>query len=154
MDTGKYSGAAAGGEQGFALDPTLAKDTAEVTRLELCRVLLMRDARYPWLILVPERPGLVELRDLSRDDRLRLSDETDRAAEALLRLYDPEKINVGALGNVVRQLHVHVVARDRDDPAWPGPVWGHSPPVPYEQAALEARIAEIAGAIPRTRTRL
>lgn len=130
---------------GFVLDPVLAKDTAEIGSLALCRVLLMRDARYAWLILVPARPGLVEIGDLGQADRHLLSDETDRAAAALARLYAPEKINIGALGNVVRQLHVHVVARTTDDPAWPGPVWGHSPAVDYAPDAMAARCREIAG---------
>jgi len=131
----------------FALDPILANDTTAVTTLPLCRVLLMRDARYPWLILVPARDGLEEISDLGRDDRTMLMDEIERAASALTRLYAPTKINVGALGNVVRQLHVHVVARSEGDPAWPGPVWGHSPAEPYGDDALDARIREIADAL-------
>ena len=131
----------------FELDPTLAKDTAEVASLPLSRVLLLRDARYPWLVLVPAKPGLVEISDLAREDRIRLSDETERAAAVLTQLYRPEKINIGALGNVVRQLHVHIVARNSGDPAWPGPVWGHSPAEPYEPEKLAARIREIAAAL-------
>lgn len=128
----------------FELDHRLAADTVEVTSLELSRVLLMRDARYPWLILVPQQPGLVEIGDLSREERLRLSDETDLAARVLTGLYAPDKINIGALGNVVAQLHVHVVARNAGDPAWPGPVWGHSPAQAYPPDALNKRLEEIA----------
>ncbi len=131
----------------FALDPVLAGDTETVADLDLSRVLLMRDCRYPWLILVPRNPGLVEIGDLSREDRIALSDETDRAAGALTRLYTPDKINIAAIGNIVRQLHVHVVARTAGDPSWPGPVWGHSPAEPYAGDALAARIAEIADAL-------
>ena len=131
----------------FELDPTLAKDTVEITRLRLSAVLLMRYSRYPWLVLVPTLPELVEIGDLDRTDRIALSDETDRAASVLAKLYGPEKINIGALGNIVRQLHVHVVARSTDDPAWPGPVWGHSPPVDYAAGELERRVSEIAAAI-------
>lgn len=131
----------------FALDPVLAADTAEVCALPLCRVRLMRDARYPWLILVPAMAGLAEISDLAREGRIQLTDEVDAASRALQQLYTPTKINVGALGNVVRQLHIHVVARTGDDPAWPGPVWGHSPPEAYAPDALQARIAEIAAAL-------
>jgi diadenosine tetraphosphate (Ap4A) HIT family hydrolase len=131
----------------FELDKRLAADTAEIRDLDLCRVLLLKDVRYPWLILVPRKRDLVEVGDLSREDRIALSDETDRAAGALLRLYAPDKMNIAAIGNIVRQLHVHVVARTEGDPAWPGPVWGHSPPEPYDDAALAARISEISAAL-------
>ena len=131
----------------FALDPVLAADTETVADLNLSRVLLMRDRRYPWLILVPRKPDLAEIGDLARDDRIALSDETERAAGALRRLYAPDKINIAAIGNIVRQLHVHVVARTEGDPAWPGPVWGHSPAKPYDGNALAVRIAEISAAL-------
>lgn len=127
----------------FELDPRLAADTEDIGRLTLCRVLLMNDARYPWLILVPAKPDLVELSDLDRDDRTVLMDEIAAAGTALAEIYRPEKINTGALGIIVRQLHIHIVARNPDDPAWPGPVWGHSAAEPYAPAALETRISEI-----------
>jgi diadenosine tetraphosphate (Ap4A) HIT family hydrolase len=107
----------------FALDPRLAADTYLIGDLALSRVLLMNDARYDWLILVPRRADLVELTDLTRGERAELMDEIALASEALRRP-DVTKINVGALGNIVRQLHVHIVARREADPAWPGPVWG------------------------------
>lgn len=131
----------------FELDSRLSADTEALGALALCRVLLMRDARYPWLILVPAKPALVEIADLARDDRIRLMDEIDLAAGTLARLYRPTKMNVAAIGNIVRQLHVHVVARTEGDPAWPGPVWGHSPAVPYTADRLEARRAEISAAL-------
>ncbi|MEX2453939.1 MAG: HIT family protein [Rhodospirillaceae bacterium] len=131
----------------FELDPALARDTAPICALPLSRVLLMRDARYPWLILVPARPALVEIGDLPRDDRIRLMDEIDLAAGALARLYSPTKLNIAAIGNMVRQLHVHIVGRTEGDPAWPGPVWGHSPALPYATEALDRRIAEIGAAL-------
>ena len=115
----------------FQLDARLAQDTTPVTSFALSRVLLMNDARYPWLILVPARDGLSELHDLNASDQALLNDESIRVSRALTELFTPEKINVGALGNIVRQLHIHIVARRTDDPAWPGPVWGHSPAVPY-----------------------
>ncbi|HEX5718291.1 MAG TPA: HIT family protein [Thermoanaerobaculia bacterium] len=121
----------------FALHPTLARDTVEVAHLPLCRVLLMKDRRFPWLILVPEREGVREIHELPAVDRAELIEEIARAGEVLERLFQPDKLNVGALGNVVPQLHVHVVARFATDPAWPGPVWGSGPAVPYEDGQLE-----------------
>ena len=127
----------------FELDPRLAADTENVGTLGLCRVLLMRDARYPWLVLVPKKPDLVEISDLGRDDRAVLMDEITAAGDALANLYRPEKINTGALGNIVRQLHIHIVARNTGDPAWPGPVWGHSPAEAYTADELDRRIQDI-----------
>lgn len=131
----------------FTLDPRLEQDTVAVTDLLLSRVLLMRDARYPWLILVPAKQGLSELDELGPADRARLFDEIADCARALRILYDPEKINVGALGNIVRQLHIHVVARRTDDPAWPGPVWGYGDAVPYGPEKLTETRYRIAGAL-------
>ncbi|HWN42957.1 MAG TPA: HIT family protein [Thermoanaerobaculia bacterium] len=133
----------------FALHPTLARDTVEVARLPLCRVLLTKDRRFPWLILVPEREAVREIHELSAADRAELIEEIARAGEVLKRLFRPDKLNVGALGNVVPQLHVHVVARFTTDPAWPGPVWGSGPAVPYPDDQLEALrdrlVAEMSG---------
>jgi diadenosine tetraphosphate (Ap4A) HIT family hydrolase len=131
----------------FELDPRLAADTESVGMLGLCHALLMRDARYPWLILVPAQPDLEEISDLPAADQSLLMAEITAAGEALAGLYRPEKINTGALGNIVRQLHVHIVARNSGDPAWPGPVWGHSAAIPYGNAALETRLKEIKGAL-------
>ena len=127
----------------FALDPTLAADTVPVAKLPLCRVLLMRDQRFPWLILVPEREAMKELHDLSHADQRQLMNEVARASRVLERLFRPDKINVGALGNVVEQLHVHVVARKKDDPAWPGPVWGHGERQAYDEAGLLVRLRRL-----------
>jgi diadenosine tetraphosphate (Ap4A) HIT family hydrolase len=130
---------------GFVLHPTLAGDTVEVIRLPLCRVLLMKDRRFPWLILVPERDSVREIHELASADRAELIEEIARASAVLTRFFHPAKVNVGALGNIVPQLHVHVVARFAGDPAWPGPVWGSGPAEPYEDSALEAlrkRLAE------------
>lgn len=127
----------------FALDPRLAADTAPVAKLPLCRVVLMRDQRFPWLILVPEREEMKELHDLSHADQRQLMNEVARASRVLERLFRPDKINVGALGNVVSQLHVHVVARKKDDPAWPGPVWGHGEKQAYDEAGLLVRLRRL-----------
>lgn len=129
----------------FALHPTLARDTVEVARLALCRVLLMRDRRFPWLILVPERDGIREIHELSTADRAVLIEEIARAGEVLEKLFHPDKVNVGALGNVVPQLHVHVVARFAADPAWPGPVWGSGAAEAYPESGI-AELRERLGA--------
>ena len=121
----------------FALHPRLAEDTVEVTRLPLCRVLLMKDRRFLWLLLVPEREGVREIAELPPADRAELIEEIARASDVLTRLFRPDKLNVGALGNVVPQLHVHVVARFSTDPAWPGPVWGSGTALPYTGGELE-----------------
>ena len=123
----------------FALDPRLAADTYLIGDLSLSRVLLMNDARYDWLILVPRRAGLTELIDLTREERTTLMEEIAVAGGAL-RQADVTKINVGALGNIVRQLHVHVVARREGDFAWPGPVWGAGVAQPYEGGAARQKL--------------
>jgi diadenosine tetraphosphate (Ap4A) HIT family hydrolase len=132
----------------FTLHPTLARDTVEVTRLTLCRVLLMKDRRFPWLILVPALEEIREIHELAEEDRRLLIEEIALAGRTLERLFQPDKINVGALGNVVPQLHVHVVARFADDPAWPGPVWGSGAAVPYAAEELEVMRRRIVAAIP------
>ena len=108
----------------FHLHDRLEADTAPVAQLPLCRVLLMDNRVWPWLILVPAQPGLTEIHQLSREDQHRLMDEIALSSRTLEALFIPDKINVGALGNLVPQLHVHVIARSKADPAWPGPVWG------------------------------
>jgi diadenosine tetraphosphate (Ap4A) HIT family hydrolase len=128
----------------FTLDPQLAADTHPVADLGLCTVRLMCDAAYPWLVLVPMRVGLVEITDLDADARHVLMDEIAAAADALRAHAPCDKMNVGALGNMVAQLHVHVVARRRGDPAWPGPVWGAGPATPYPDGEAEALAARIA----------
>jgi diadenosine tetraphosphate (Ap4A) HIT family hydrolase len=127
----------------FELHPRLAADTVLVAEWALSRVLLMDDARYAWLVLVPRRPASVELFDLSEADRGVLIDEIARAAKLLKTVSGATKINVASLGNLVPQLHVHVVARHPGDPAWPGPVWGHSAAMPYATAEREALVAKI-----------
>ena len=131
----------------FTLHPTLARDTIEVTRLALCRVLLMRDRRFPWLILVPERDSIREIHELPAADRAVLIEEIARVSEGVAKLFQPDKINVGALGNVVPQLHVHVVARFAADAVWPGPVWGSGPAEPCADAELEDLRARLRSAL-------
>jgi len=124
----------------FVLHPQLAKDTLPVADWQLSRVLRMNDTTYPWLILVPRRANCREISELPSTDRHRLIDEIARASEALQREFRPEKINVGALGNMVPQLHIHVIARFTDDPAWPRPVWGVKAPTLFSVAEAKAEI--------------
>jgi len=132
----------------FSLDTRLANDTIDLGRLGICRVLLMQDARYPWLILVPERAGLSELIELTPTDETSVWQTIRLASEALKAVSTPLKLNVGALGNVVRQLHIHIVARNEGDEAWPGPVWGKGTAVPYEDTQRDSLIAALKKALP------
>ncbi|MFB9069164.1 HIT domain-containing protein [Pseudofulvimonas gallinarii] len=131
----------------FLLHPQLLADTHPVCELALCSVRLMDDTRWPWLILVPRQPFLRELMDLSADDQLALLKEVNRAGRVLQRLYRCEKLNVAALGNMVPQLHIHVIARHKDDYAWPRPVWGKGTAVPYSPEQLSEQLVELARAL-------
>jgi len=130
----------------FVLHERLAADTVLVNNWPLSRVLLMNDARFPWLILVPRCSDVTELFQLSQKERRELMEEIAQAAKTLKAVSSAAKINVGALGNMVPQLHVHVVARNPGDPAWPGPVWGHGAAVAYETAARDALLAKLRSA--------
>lgn len=132
--------------ESFELDPRLGADTLPVAMLDLCEVRLMDDARFAWLVLVPQRAGMVEIADLGAAERPRLWDEVDRAAAALSKAAPCDKLNLGALGNVVRQLHVHVVARREGDAAWPGPVWGSGPSRPWTADERERLIDRLRAA--------
>ena len=125
----------------YELHPQLAADTHPLAALELCELRLMDDANYPWLVLVPRVPDAGELVDLQGEQRHRLVDEIDRTAHALRTVFRPRKLNVAALGNIVSQLHVHVIARFEQDPAWPSPVWGRVAARPYTPEMLVDRIA-------------
>jgi diadenosine tetraphosphate (Ap4A) HIT family hydrolase len=129
----------------FRLHPRLAADTIFVEDWPLSRVLLLNDARYVWLALVPRRADAVELHDLTPADRADLMEEIARAGAGLKTLTGATKINTGALGNIVPQLHIHIVARKDGDPAWPGPVWGHSPAEPYTPSQREQQLGRLRG---------
>jgi carboxymethylenebutenolidase len=131
----------------FALHPTLAADCSEVCELPLCRLLLMNDARYPWLILVPRVKDVRELVDLTREDQHRLSDEIALVSQVLQSVCEPTKLNVAALGNRVPQLHVHVIARFDGDAAWPDPVWGRGEREPYGEGPRRMLIKTLRAAL-------
>lgn len=120
----------------FVLDPRLQQDTLPIGDFPLCRLLLSNDSNYPWFILVPRRPDISEVFQLEADDQLQLWRETTSLSQALKGPFEADKLNVAALGNVVSQLHMHVIVRRRDDAAWPAPVWGKHPAVPYTQEQL------------------
>lgn len=135
----------------FILHERLAQDTIAVADLGLSALLLMQERRWPWLILVPRRAGIREIADLAPADRALLIEEIAAATRLLQALYRPDKVNVAAIGNLVPQLHLHVVARYRVDPVWPKPIWGQLPPEPYEKAVLDARLAELRHALTQAR---
>lgn len=125
----------------FELHPQLAADSHPVADLDLCELRLIDDRRYPWLVLIPRVAGATELIDLEAAQRPLLSNEIDIASRLLRDVFAPDKLNVAALGNQVPQLHVHVIGRFRNDPAWPKPIWGQFPAQPYTDAERSERIA-------------
>jgi diadenosine tetraphosphate (Ap4A) HIT family hydrolase len=131
----------------FVLHDKLAADTEWVTDLPLCRCLLMRDGRFPWLILVPRIADLREFHDVPNAQRAALMQEIEQASRALQQLTHAYKLNVAALGNQVPQLHIHVIARQTEDAAWPGPVWGVGNPEPYPPPALASFLAGLRQAL-------
>ena len=131
----------------FQLHPQLARDTFPVAALTLSELLLMNDSRFPWCILVPRLPDLTGLHELPVNRRELLFDEISRVSRVLLTEPRVQRINVGALGNIVQQLHIHVVGRRSTDPAWPGPVWGHAGAVSYAEAAAAEMTARLAAAL-------
>lgn len=119
----------------FELDRRLAADSLAVADLALCTVRLMNDQRFPWVLLVPHRTGMVEILDLDSADQQQLWEEIRTVSEAVRKVFSPDKLNVAALGNVVSQLHVHVIGRFRGDAAWPAPVWGVGKAEPWPDSA-------------------
>jgi diadenosine tetraphosphate (Ap4A) HIT family hydrolase len=129
--------------QPFILDERLGRDSESILKLGLCDLRLARDSRWPWLILVPQRPDVSEIFDLTPLDQAVLTFEQVTVGAALKKATGAEKINIAAIGNIVRQLHVHVVARFENDPNWPGPIWGFETAVPYEEEAFQAMKSRI-----------
>ena len=127
----------------FDLDERLARDSLLVAPIGLCQLRLLNDRRWPWMVLVPQRSGITEIFDLTPLDQVMLSFETNLVATALKKVTGATKINVGALGNIVRQLHVHIIARNEGDANWPGPVWGYGKAEPWIEADREKFAARI-----------
>ena len=131
----------------FELHPRLAQDTITIGRFPLSLLLLSKDANYPWCILVPQREDVFEIHHLGEDDQRQLMQESCRLAEVMTSLFDPHKMNIAALGNVVRQLHVHHVVRFPDDDAWPQPIWGKVPAVDYSPEQIKDTIKRLQNAL-------
>ena len=132
---------------GFELDARLEADSEHAMWLGLCELRVMNDRRWPWLLLIPQRTGIEELHDLTPLDQAMVTFETNLVAQALKTTTSCLKINSAALGNVVRQLHIHIIARNEGDAAWPGPVWGHSPREPYRRSELHHFIETVRAAL-------
>ena len=131
----------------FALDPRLENDSTSIMHTGLCDLRLSKDARWPWLILIPRRADITELFELTPLDQVMLTFETELVASALKKITGATKINIGALGNIVRQLHVHVIARFEGDANWPGPVWGFGKAEPYGDKKREEFITTLREAL-------
>ena len=131
----------------WSLHPQLAADTHPVGDLPLSQVLIIKDANYPWIIVVPRRAGVSEILDLAPAEQADLMGELARTGAALKDITGCDKLNIAALGNVVPQLHVHVIARSKSDPAWPHPVWGRLKPLSYDGATLNRFAGLLAGAL-------
>jgi diadenosine tetraphosphate (Ap4A) HIT family hydrolase len=130
-------------ESAWSLHPQLSQDTIDIGDLPLSKVLVIKDANYPWLMLVPRRPEKVEIIDLDEVEQAQLMTEVSRAAKALKEITKCDKLNIAALGNVVPQLHVHVIARRTGDAAWPRPVWGVVPPLAHDAAEVQHFISAL-----------
>ncbi|MEM7233485.1 MAG: HIT domain-containing protein [Planctomycetota bacterium] len=121
------------------LHPRLEADCVLLGHFPLCRLLLSKDSNYPWFLLVPDRDDIQEIHELSDEDQAQLIRESSYVSRTLAQRFDADKMNVAAIGNVVPQLHVHHIVRYESDPAWPSPVWNHTPAVPYSDEALKER---------------
>lgn len=141
--TSPYTRRGSDHKMGFQLHPQLARDTLPVARLGGCRLLLMNDRRWTWCLLVPEVPDVRELHELPAPARARVLELACRLSEALQREFSGDKMNLAALGNMVPQLHLHVIVRQVGDAAWPAPVWGRGEAVPWPQEEREATLARL-----------
>lgn len=121
----------------FQLHPRLQQDCLEIGYFELCRVLMMNDSQYPWFILVPAMPDISEIHQMSSIDRARLSEESNYLAENLAAIFQADKMNIAALGNIVPQLHIHHIVRYKNDSSWPAPVWGQLDAIPYTEKEIK-----------------
>jgi len=129
----------------FQLHPRLEQDCIAIGRFELCRLLMMNDSQYPWFILVPERADLQEIYQLSKAERELLTEESSYLAETLANLYQADKMNIAAIGNLVPQLHIHHIVRYQTDKAWPAPVWGKFAAEPYTEQQIADNLARVKG---------
>ena len=138
--------------QDFKLDPQLAADTIELGKLSVCKILLMNDSQFPWIILVPERANITELYQLSDTDIAQVQKESLIISRLMMQHFKGDKLNTGALGNVVSQLHLHHIVRFQTDPVWPKPVWGNIKATPYSNDNLAKLTKLLKGLIDRVHT--
>lgn len=127
----------------FQLHPRLQQDCLLVGHFALSKILMMNDSQYPWFVLVPQRSDIMEVYQLAEADRQQLISESCLLAEKLVQIYQPDKLNIAAIGNLVPQLHVHHVVRYLTDKAWPAPIWGKFDPVPYQKQDAQREIARL-----------
>jgi diadenosine tetraphosphate (Ap4A) HIT family hydrolase len=127
----------------WSLHSQLQKDTVDIGDLPLSRVLVIKDAQYPWLLLVPRRADIAEIIDLNEVEQAQLMTEISRVGRVLKDITKCDKLNVAALGNMVPQLHIHIIARRTSDAAWPRPVWGATPPLPHDPEELQNFISAL-----------
>ncbi|MFZ2313571.1 MAG: HIT domain-containing protein [Methylobacter sp.] len=127
----------------FQLHPRLQQDCITIGRFELCRLLMMNDSQYPWFILVPEKTDINEIYQLTKPDRELLAEESGYLAENLAELYQADKMNIAAIGNIVPQLHIHHIVRYQTDRAWPAPIWGKFDAVPYTEQQITDNLARL-----------
>ncbi|MDP3876110.1 MAG: HIT domain-containing protein [Methylobacter sp.] len=127
----------------FQLNPRLEQDCIAIGRFDLCRLLMMNDSQYPWFVLVPERADVQEIYQLNKAERELLTEESSYLAEHLAALYNADKMNIAAIGNLVPQLHIHHIVRYRDDIAWPAPVWGKFATKPYTDQQIAEHVARV-----------
>lgn len=127
----------------FQLHPRLQQDCITIGHFELCRLLMMNDSQYPWFILVPEKADMSEIYQLTKPDRELLTEESSYLAENLAELYQADKMNIAAIGNMVPQLHIHHIVRYQTDRAWPAPVWGKFDSVPYTEQQITDNLARL-----------
>ncbi|SFM52567.1 HIT domain-containing protein [Marinobacter zhejiangensis] len=134
---------------GFQLHERLQADTVQIGSTDLCEVLLMNDSAWPWVVLVPRREGIREIYELPDADQVQLLKESSALGQGLMALFGGDKLNIGVLGNMVPQLHLHHIVRFEGDPAWPGPVWGKQAPVPYSTDQLAQKLDELKPVVDR-----
>lgn len=131
----------------WKLDARLGANSLEIGNLPLCNVRLINDKRWPWLILMPRRPDAIEVHDFDDADIVQAATETSLIAKILKQFTGCRKINTAAIGNIVEQLHIHVIARDEGDENWPGPIWGYGERVQYDEAERDRIVAELENAL-------
>jgi len=134
----------------FEIDSRLDKDSIKVGSFELCQLLLMNDRQYPWFVLVPKRENISEIYQLSNSDQQSLWNESRILSKLIMNIFNGDKLNTAAIGNIVNQLHLHHVVRYKSDPCWPNPIWGQLPMKPYKDNQIDEILARLKGTLNET----